>query len=167
MQTTVERITAQRAHIEQLERALWRDGVGEQPLLAYQSAYRELERLIAARGDDRRHHFVILIPVADSPGHLRDCLSSLLEQCRLYGYGGMQAGRYRKVSVLLADDSANAEHCERQRATAGEFSDADIATLNHLLLRLSMSSISVSPNNWRCWIASPISISVKSSATMR
>ncbi|MCP5305331.1 MAG: hypothetical protein H6953_07785 [Chromatiaceae bacterium] len=126
MQTTVERITAQRAHIEQLERALWRDGVGEQPLLAYQSAYRELERLIAARGDDRRHHFVILIPVADSPGHLRDCLSSLLEQCRLYGYGGMQAGRYRKVSVLLADDSANAEHCERQRATAGEFSDAGL-----------------------------------------
>jgi len=35
--------------------------------------------LIAARGDDRRHHFVLVTPVADSPAQLRRCLASLLE----------------------------------------------------------------------------------------
>jgi len=37
------------------------------------------EALIAARGDDRRHHFVPHHPVADSPAQLQRCLASLLE----------------------------------------------------------------------------------------
>jgi len=82
-------IAAQHAVINRFETALWEGGFNKSLLPSYQSASRRLEALIAARGDDRRHHFVLIIPVADSPAQLRRCLASLLELCRLYGYGGI------------------------------------------------------------------------------
>lgn len=104
-------------------------GFNENLLASYQAAWRRLEALIEQQGEDRRHHFVIIIPVADSPIHLRDCLASLLELCRAYGYGGQDAqGRWRKVSVLLADDSSAADAIEQQRAIAAEFAAAGLAT---------------------------------------
>ena len=100
-------IVAQHARIARLEAALWHGGFQPSRLGAYQAAWRELEALIAARGDDNRHAFVLVIPVADSPTQLRRCLASLLELCRLYGYGGMADGVFSKVSVMVADDSAD------------------------------------------------------------
>lgn len=44
------------------------------------------------------HDFVIVIPVADRPEHLGDCLDSLAELLRRYPYAG-------RVEVLIADDS--------------------------------------------------------------
>jgi hypothetical protein len=102
-----ERIAAQRRRITELEQALWRHGLDEALLAPYQAAYRDLERLIAEQGDDRRHKFVVVIPVADRPQHLKTCLDSLLELCRSFGYGGQHEGRYRKLAVLIADDSAD------------------------------------------------------------
>lgn len=103
------RIAAQRQAIARAEAALWEGGFDARLLAPYQAAWRRLEALIAARGEpDRRHGFVLVIPVADSPRHLDACLASLLDLCRAYGYGGQDgAGRWRKVSVLLADDSAD------------------------------------------------------------
>ncbi len=107
---------------------MWDGGFNENLLASYQSAWRRLEALLEPQATER-HHFVIIIPVADSPIHLRDCLASLLELCRAYGYGGRDAeGRWRKVSVLLADDSSDANAIEQQRAIAAEFDAAGLST---------------------------------------
>jgi len=116
-----EQIAAQHAVIDRFETALWDGGFNEHLLPSYQSAWRRLETLIAARGDDRRHHFVLVIPVADSPAHLRRCLASLVELCRAYGYGGMQDGHFKKLSVILADDTQDVSLIAANRAIAREF----------------------------------------------
>ena len=122
------RIAAQGVAIAELERALWAGGLNEVLLAPYQAAFRELERLIAACGEDSRHRFVLVIPVADSPLHLQDCLSSLLELCTAYGYGGQVDGRWRKVSVLLADDSGDAASITKNREIAAGFDHQGLAT---------------------------------------
>ncbi|MDP2433267.1 MAG: hypothetical protein Q8O33_14755 [Pseudomonadota bacterium] len=121
-------IADQRGAIAELESALWDGGLNEALLKPYQAAFRELEQLIAAQGEDPRHHFVIAIPVADSPLHLKDCLDSLLELCRAYGYGGQVNGRWRKVAVLLADDSSDAACIAQHREIAREFDQAGLTT---------------------------------------
>jgi hypothetical protein len=122
-----EQIAAQRAVIAHFEAALWDGGFNASLLASYQSAWRRLETLVAARGDDRRHHFVLVIPVADSPAQLRRCLASLLELCHAFGYGGMKDGHFRKVSVILADDSEDAELIAANRAIAREFDTRGLA----------------------------------------
>ena len=117
---TVSDLDARIARIDALEAALWRDPANTSRLADYQKAWRELEAQISAKGDDGRHHFVVAIPVADSPRHLQACLDSLLSQCRAYAYGGHVDGRFRKVSVLLADDSADPAHIDRNRAIVRE-----------------------------------------------
>jgi uncharacterized protein (DUF924 family) len=124
-----EQIAAQHAVIERFEAALWDGGFQENLLASYQAAWRRLEALIEKQGEDRRHYFVIIIPVADSPIHLRDCLASLLELCRAYGYGGQDAQhRWRKVSVLLADDSSEPGCIKQNRAIASEFDATGLIT---------------------------------------
>lgn len=98
-------IAAQTAAIERFEAALWDGGFNATLLPSYQSAWRRLETLIASKGNDPRHRFVLVIPVADSPVQLRACLDSLIELCNLYGYGGRRDGRWRKLEVMIADDS--------------------------------------------------------------
>lgn len=120
------RIEAQRARIAALEEALWRDGLEEDVLASYQAAFRELEALLATQGVGR-HHFVVVIPVADSPRQLRNCLDSLYAQCEDYAYGGREQGRYHKVSVLLADDSADAANIAEHKAIAAELERRGIA----------------------------------------
>jgi len=122
-----EQIAAQTAVIARFETALWDGGFNESLLPSYQSAWRRLESLIAKHGDDRRHHFGLVIPVADSPAQLRRCLASLLELCRAFGYGGKQDGHFRKVSVILADDSEDAEFIAANRAIAREFDAQGLA----------------------------------------
>lgn len=121
-------IADQRGAVAELERALWHGGLNAALLAPYQAAFRELENLVAARGEDGRHRFIIVIPVADSPLHLKDCLGSLLELCRAYGYGGQKDGRWRKVEVLLADDSGDAGVIEQNRAIADEFEGQGLTT---------------------------------------
>jgi hypothetical protein len=122
-------IQAQEARIAELEAALWDGGLNESILADYQAAFRELEGLLGTGPEgDRRHHFVIVIPVADSPKQLYACLDSLLTLCRSYGYGGMRQGRFRKVSVLLADDSADSGCIEHNREIARTFTQAGIQT---------------------------------------
>jgi hypothetical protein len=124
-----EQIAAQLAVIARFEAALWDGGFNEPLLPSYQSAWRRLEALIAARGDDRRHSFVLVIPVADSPQQLRACLDSLHELCTLYGYGGRHDGRYRKVSVTIADDTCDPGLIAAHQAIARDFDARGIRTL--------------------------------------
>lgn len=116
-----EQIAAQHAVIAKFETLLWEDGFNASLLASYQSAWRRLEALIAARGNDRRHRFVLIIPVADSPAQLQRCLTSLLELCHAYGYGGHKDGYFHKVSVLLADDTQAPELIAANRALVREF----------------------------------------------
>ncbi len=122
------RIGLQRATVAELEQSLWADGYDESGLAPYQAAFRELERLVSLGGEDRRHHFVIVIPVADSPVHLHACLASLLEPCQAFGYGGMRDERWRRVSVLLADDSGDAANIRRNREIARELDGSGLST---------------------------------------
>lgn len=124
-----ERIAAQHGVVARFEAALWDGGFHDNLLASYQSAWRQLEALIESQGDDTRHHFVVVVPVADSPIHLKACLASLLELCRAYGYGGRdEAGRWRKVSVLLADDSSEAAAMAQHREIAREFDAVGLST---------------------------------------
>ena len=124
-----EQIAAQTAAIKRFETALWQGGFNESLLPSYQSAWRRLETLIAARGDDRRCRFILVIPVADSPVQLRACLASLLDLCNLYGYGGQQDGRWRRLEVMIADDSREPGCIAAHQAIARELDAQGIGTI--------------------------------------
>jgi hypothetical protein len=70
---------------------------------------------------EARHDFVIVIPVADRPRHLADCLDSLTELRRHYPYPG-------EVRVLIADDSREEANRARHRAIAEDHARAGLAT---------------------------------------
>ncbi len=67
------------------------------------------------------HDIVVVIPVADRPQHLSECLRSLLQLLHRYPYGG-------KVSVLVADDSRGAENLAHHRAICTEVAAQGLAT---------------------------------------
>ncbi|MES9888758.1 MAG: hypothetical protein ABW140_18290, partial [Candidatus Sedimenticola sp. 6PFRAG1] len=75
-------VTAYQKALSVVEQAMWSGEFDPSLLELYQEIFRELEGVIASRGNDSRHEFIIVIPVADRPQHLRSCLESLLELCR-------------------------------------------------------------------------------------
>ena len=60
-----------------------------------------------------QHRFIIVIPVADRPRHIRACLDSLHQLLQRYPYGGGD-----RITVLIADDSAETVHVAANRALA-------------------------------------------------
>ncbi len=121
-------IVAQKSAIAEIERELWAGGLNIALLETYQAAFRELEQLIASKGNDDRHSFVIVIPVADRPQHLKTCLDSVLELCRAFAYGGLRDGTYQKISVVIADDTRDADNIAQHQELARHFSQLGIAT---------------------------------------
>lgn len=68
------------------------------------------------------YRFIISIPVADRPAQLRSCLESIYQLCRLYNYGGQDIdGRYAKITVVVAEDSRDAQHVGQHRALVAEY----------------------------------------------
>lgn len=141
-----ELIAASRSRIKEIEQALWAsepNGLGRSPhplpsplpragegvLEQYHAAFQEMERLIALKGDDRRHEFIIIVPVADRPQHLKSCLDSLLHLCKTFGYGGYADRRFQKVSVIIADDSRDKDNIIQHKAIAKECSKQGLITL--------------------------------------
>lgn len=57
----------------------------------------------------QQHDFVVVIPVADRPRHLADCLDSLITLRERYPYDGA-------ITVLIADDSREQASIDRHRA---------------------------------------------------
>jgi hypothetical protein len=102
-----------------LEKALWSGTADFDPLLdCYQSLFREHDALVrqqaASAGDaDQRYHYILSIPVADRPSHLRTCLESIYQVCERFGYGGKTEGVYARIRVIVAEDSRE-EHNIRQ-----------------------------------------------------
>jgi len=98
------------------------DPLDPQALAGYQAAFRDLEARMAQSGaPDHRHRILILVPVADRPRQLADCLESLYRLCDLYRYGGLRDGRFPKVACLIADDSADPASRAAHRALARAF----------------------------------------------
>ena len=97
-----------------LEDAMWRDGqLDRKALRHYQAVVGEVDKWLAGHPDDPRHEFVVVVPVADRPRHLRAFLDSLhaLRQCFPWG----------PVSVLVADDSGGGENIAQNRRIVADF----------------------------------------------
>ncbi len=102
-----------------IEKAMWSEGAEFDPLLdCYQSLFREQETLLQQRADtthpdDKRHNFILSIPVADRPPHLRACLESIYQVCKQFNYGGNTAGSWDKVQIIVAEDSRDEKNIHR------------------------------------------------------
>ncbi|HHJ14520.1 MAG TPA: hypothetical protein ENJ79_09130 [Gammaproteobacteria bacterium] len=120
------RLTLYEQCFPRLEQLLWSGVADFDTLLAdYQALFREYEALHAqaeAQGlTPPRHHFIISIPVADRPHHLRACLESILCTCQYFGYGGQEGKHYRRIEVVIAEDSQNPDHVRQHREIAAEY----------------------------------------------
>ncbi len=105
-----------------LEKAMWSPGSDFTPLLvAYQSLFREQEALIQRLGNDDRHSFILSIPVADRPPHLRACLESVYQICSLFNYGGNASGTWDKIKVIVAEDSRDENNIRRHVELVEEY----------------------------------------------
>ena len=99
-----------------LEKALWSGKADFTSLLdCYQSLFREQDALVRQKAKvegtaDERFHFILSIPVADRPSHLRACLESIYLVCEKFGYGGNEAGVYGRIKVIVAEDSREAHN---------------------------------------------------------
>ncbi|MDA8129035.1 MAG: hypothetical protein M0Z73_10100 [Betaproteobacteria bacterium] len=110
-----------------LEQAMWSGAADFHPLLAsYQALFREQEALIRQRCEhaqvrDERHRFILAIPVADRPPHLKACLESIYQVCTLFGYGGQTAGVWDRITVIVSEDSRDESSIRRHRALVEEY----------------------------------------------
>ena len=110
-----------------LERAMWSGTADFHPLLAsYQALFREQEALIRQRCQDGqtrddRHHFILGIPVADRPPHLRACLESLYQVCMAFDYGSHASGVWDKLQVVVSEDSRDEANIRRHIELVEEY----------------------------------------------
>ena len=110
-----------------LEQAMWSGAADFHPLLTrYQALFREQDALIRQRCEkaqtgDARHRFLLAIPVADRPPHLKACLESIYQVCTLFGYGGQTAGVWDKITLIVSEDSRDAANIRRHQALVEEY----------------------------------------------
>lgn len=109
--------------IRLLEKRMWANRKPQnKDIERLQALYRELEMLMGRLETRSRHHFVVVIQVADRPGQLEQCLQSLTVQLQTFGYGGKQQENYRRVSCIIADDSRDAQNRQYHRQLTRVFS---------------------------------------------
>ncbi|OZA24785.1 MAG: hypothetical protein B7X93_11260 [Hydrogenophilales bacterium 17-61-9] len=110
-----------------LEQAMWAGDAAFHPLLAsYQALFREQDTLIRQRAQnnhagDTRHHFILSIPAADRPPHLRACLESIYQVCMQFDYGGHASGVWEKIRIIVAEDSRDEANIRRHQDLAAEY----------------------------------------------
>ncbi|MBM4190081.1 MAG: hypothetical protein FJ210_05110 [Betaproteobacteria bacterium] len=105
-----------------VEEAMWSSKVDFQPLLrTYQALFREQEACIRERGEDDRHRFILGIPVADRPPHLRACLESIYQICVAFGYGGQTDGVWTRIQIVVAEDSRDENNIRRHQTLVEEY----------------------------------------------
>ncbi len=95
----------------------------------YQQLYQELEAVLAQQRDDKRHKFVVVIPVADRPRHLQSCLQSLLTLCRSFHYGGYHKQAFPKLAVIIADDTKDRANIQKHKDISRHFNSQGIETI--------------------------------------
>jgi len=117
--------------IPAIESNLWNKTPDEKAITLYQNVFREQEALIndgLTRQKDERYKFYIVIPVADRPIHLQQCLNSILSLCKLYQYGGKANHKYKKIVVVVADDSKKAESIKQHEDICQQFNNDGLTT---------------------------------------
>ncbi|RDH81134.1 MAG: hypothetical protein DIZ80_13540 [endosymbiont of Galathealinum brachiosum] len=113
-----------------IEKNLWKNEIAETELRDYQNLFHDLENIISSdKTPDTRYNFIIAIPVADRPQHLKSCLNSIFELCTKYNYGGFENGLFKKISVLIADDSQNTENIIKNREMAEHFTHSGLEVI--------------------------------------
>jgi len=117
------------SRISEIEKKMWQNDYDDALLSQYHAEFQQLEQLKALQGDDRRHEFVIVIPVADRPQHLQSCVRSLLNLCKAFTYGGYSKNKYSKVSVIIADDSKEHFNIAKHKSIAAECNLQGLSTL--------------------------------------
>lgn len=70
-----------------------------------------------------KHDFLVVVPVADRPRHIRACLTSLRDALQRFPYAG-------RIRVLIADDSDDAANIAANRAIGREFSAAGLEAIH-------------------------------------
>ncbi len=119
------------AAVLELERQLWRNGFNHPLLADYQALGRMQQQLWSSQTEDQRHHFVLVIPVADRPQQLRDCLHSLLMLCQHFEYGDRDENDcYTHLTVLVADDSREPENVTRHRDLAEQMNAQGLTVMH-------------------------------------
>ncbi len=115
-----------------LEKALWLEQTDRfnELLDIYQQLFREYESLLQQTGNVRQYHFILSIPIADRPGHLRTCLESIYQLCVRYAYGGNKNGQYHKIAVIVIEDSKDQQCIELDMALAREYTQKGL-TVHH------------------------------------
>lgn len=107
---------------------------GHRPAWIYlhKQLFSRVEQLTQAENKER-HSFLVVIPVADRPVMLENCLKSLLRQCRIFNYGGKSTdshGRqvFPRVHALIVDDSRDINNIAANRKIAVRITRAGIRT---------------------------------------
>lgn len=114
-----ELINTYNSAIPIIEEEMWEKGITDTTLEIYQTLFHELENLHASHSKtDNRHCFIITIPIADRPQHLKECLNSIFTLCEKFNYGGMHHGVFNKIRVLIADDSKEIENIKKHIGTS-------------------------------------------------
>ena len=114
-----------------IEQKIWTTTPDDADVSQYQQVFQEMEKILADnnRGKkDDRYKFYIIIPVADRPIHLQQCLNSLLAICQLYQYGGTHDQVFTKVAVIVADDSKKADSIDQHKQICAQFSQKGLQT---------------------------------------
>ena len=114
--------------ITKLEHNIWKNAPTENNIKQYQNTFKALEKLYELKTSDERYNFKIVIPVADRPQHLKQCLNSLLRLCKSYEYGGFNNNHYCKISVLIADDSKDKDNIELHKKYCTKFTNTGLTT---------------------------------------
>ena len=129
-----------------IDNEIWSSEIDEALIRQHQLLYQELEDLIALQDNDNRHKFIIVIPVADRPRHLQNCLQSLLMLCQSFRYGGYADQKFSKVAVIIADDSKEQVNIAQHKTITAHFNTQGIETTyfgleeqSHLLAKLTQS----------------------------
>ena len=120
--STEQTIAIYQQYIPLIEASLWQRHCPQNELLLFHQVFHELEAQIALKGDDKRHHFIVVMPLADRPQHLQNCLQSLLDLCRDFYYGGLNnENKFAKLSVLIADDSQLDNNIQQHKNIVADF----------------------------------------------
>lgn len=134
-----------------------RSGFKKELLELQRNLYAELENILSLSGRDRRRHFMIVIPVADRPVMLKGCIGSLIEQCRIFRYGGFSIKEdglpvYNKVSLFIIDDSKDETNINKTREIASETISAGINTY-YVGLKEQAELLMQIPEDVRGWLS--------------
>ncbi len=107
-----------------LEKVLWHSDNFttdfDSQLKTYQSLFREQQALLNLAHDstnnDKSYNFILSIPIADRPEHLKACLESIFQLCKLYSYGGTIDNEtehkfYKKIIDSIECETNNCLYC--------------------------------------------------------